>query len=97
MWDGSVFVQRSPSLAALHPPLTVALNPDDWAGLGAGTTGRVRVSSSRGSLVVRAVADASVPTGTAVVPFNLPLGGANALIDASAPYVEVSIEPVGEP
>ena len=34
MWDGGAFVQRSPSLASLHPPLELRVNPDDLARLG---------------------------------------------------------------
>jgi formate dehydrogenase major subunit len=93
MWDGGVLVQRSPSLAALHPAFVLALHPEDLASVAGDGTGKVRVSTRRGSLVVVAVADAGVAPGTAVLPFNLPDGGASALIDASAPYTELSIEP----
>lgn len=94
MWDGGVLVQRSPSLAALHPPLVLALNPYDLARLGAGPAGQVRARTKRGSLVVAAVADPRVPVGVAVLPFNLPGGGAGALIDASRPYTELTVEGV---
>jgi hypothetical protein len=46
---------------------------------------------------VAAVADAGVAAGTAVLPFNLPGGGANSLIDASAPYTELTVEHVVVP
>ncbi len=97
MWDGGVLVQQSPSLAALHPPLAIRVNPDDLARLGNGQTGEVRVSTPRGSLVVPAVPDARVAPGSAVLPFNLPGGGAGSLIDASAAYTELTIEPVSAP
>jgi NADH-quinone oxidoreductase subunit G len=97
MWDGGVLVQRSPSLSALHPVLALALNPEDLARLADGGNGRVRVTTKRGSLVVAAVADAGVAAGTAVLPFNLPGGGANSLIDASAPYTELTVEHVVVP
>jgi anaerobic selenocysteine-containing dehydrogenase len=97
MWDGGVLIRQSPSLAALHPPLALRVNPDDLARLGHGQPGEVRVSTPRGSLVVPAVADARVAPGSAVLPFNLPGGGAGSLIDASAAYTELTIEPVSAP
>jgi NADH-quinone oxidoreductase subunit G len=101
MWDGGVLVQRSPSLAGLHPAFALAVHPDDLARL-AGEGGgpgpaNVRVSTRRGSVVVTTVADPGVAPGTAVLPFNLPTGGANSLIDASAPYTELAVEPVAAP
>ncbi len=44
---------------------------------------QVRVSSQRGSVVVTAMPDPTIPVGIAVLPFNLPGGGAGELIDAS--------------
>jgi NADH-quinone oxidoreductase subunit G len=97
MWDGGVLVQRSPSLAALHPALVLALSPADLARLAPATAGKVRVTTSRGSLEVAVVEDATVPVGTAVLPFNLPGGGAGALIDAAAPFTELTVGPVSAP
>jgi anaerobic selenocysteine-containing dehydrogenase len=97
MWDGGVLVQRSPSLAALHPALALALSPADLARLAPATAGMVRVTTSRGSLEVAVVEDATVPVGTAVLPFNLPGGGAGALIDAAAPFTELTVGPVSAP
>ncbi len=97
MWDGGVLVQRSPSLAALHPPLALAVNPADLDRLGAGPDKKVRVSTGRGTIVVVAVADAAVLPGTAVLPFNLPAGDSGTLIDASAPYTELTVEHVRGP
>ncbi|MGH9105890.1 MAG: molybdopterin dinucleotide binding domain-containing protein, partial [Acidimicrobiales bacterium] len=94
MWDGGVLVQRSPSLAALHPPFAMALHPDDLAGLGADGASEVTASTSRGSVVVALVADPRVAPGTAVLPFNLPEGSAGSLIEASAPWSEVTLRPL---
>jgi hypothetical protein len=41
------------------------------------------------------VADEHVAAGSAVLPFNLPGGGAGSLIDASAAYTELAVEAVG--
>jgi NADH-quinone oxidoreductase subunit G len=97
MWDGGTLVQRSPSLAGLHPPLALRLNPDDLARLGDGQVGEVRVSTHRGSVVLAALADARVAPGSAVLPFNLPGGGAGSLIDAAVDYTELTVQPVSAP
>ena len=97
MWDGGVMVQRSPSLAALHPPLAIRVNPGDLSHLGDGQVGEVRVSTPRGSVVVPVVPDARVTPGSAVLPFNLPGGGAGSLINASAAYTELTLEQVSAP
>ncbi len=91
MWDGGALIQRSPSLASLHPPLELRANPEDLARFGMRPGTQVRVSSQRGSVVVTASADPTVPTGIAVLPFNLPEGGAGDLIDASAPHTDVRL------
>jgi NADH-quinone oxidoreductase subunit G len=91
MWDGGALIQRSPSLASLHPPLELRANPEDLARFGMKPATQVRVSSQRGSVVVTAVPDPSIPVGIAVLPFNLPGGGAGELIDASAPHTDVRL------
>jgi NADH-quinone oxidoreductase subunit G len=91
MWDGGALIQRSPSLASLHPPLELRANPEDLARFGMKPATQVRVSSQRGSVVVTAMPDPSIPTGIAVLPFNLPGGGAGGLIDASAPHTDVRL------
>ena len=97
MWDGGVLVQRSPSLAGLHPPLAVRVNPADLSHIGTGPVGEVRITTARGSVVVPVVPDARVAPGSAVLPFNLPQGGAGSLIDASTDYTELTVEQVGAP
>jgi anaerobic selenocysteine-containing dehydrogenase len=96
MWDGGTFVQFSPSVAQLHPALQLRVNPADLAALGVedGSYVRVNGAAGRAGVVATAWADPSVPGGTAVLPFNLPGGGAGDLIDASAPHTEVSLERV---
>jgi anaerobic selenocysteine-containing dehydrogenase len=96
MWDGGAFVQFSPSLAQLHPALELRVNPGDLARLGVENGSFVRVSAGTGraGVVATAVADAAVRDGTAVLPFNLPGGGAGNLIDALAPHTEITLGPV---
>jgi NADH-quinone oxidoreductase subunit G len=91
MWDGGALVQHSPSLASLHPPLELRANPEDLARVGIEAAAQVRVSSRRGSIVVTAMPDSGVPMGTAVLPFNLPGGGAGDLIDAGSAHTEVRL------
>jgi NADH-quinone oxidoreductase subunit G len=91
MWDGGTLVQRSPSLSQLSPALALRVNPADLQRLGL-VPGRVRASTHRGSLVVPVVGDPGVPQGIAVLPFNLPEGGAGELIDAAAPVTEIKLE-----
>jgi NADH-quinone oxidoreductase subunit G len=96
MWDGGAFVQHSPSVAPLHPSLHLRVNPDDLARLAVENASQVRVRTQNGEagLVVTAVVDPAVPQGTAVLPFNLPGGGAGELITALAPCTEISVEKV---
>jgi anaerobic selenocysteine-containing dehydrogenase len=96
MWDGGTFVQFSPSLAQLHPALQLRVNPGDLARLGVegGSLVRVSAGTGRAGVVATAVADGNVRDGTAVLPFNLPGGGAGDLIDAIAPYTEITLGPV---
>ncbi|MHB1536737.1 MAG: molybdopterin dinucleotide binding domain-containing protein, partial [Acidimicrobiales bacterium] len=95
LWDNGALVQHSPSLAQLHPPWQVLVHPDDMGRLGL-TAGRpVRISSERGLLIAPLRADAGVPAGSIVVPFNLPGGSASALIDAGTAATDVRLETLG--
>jgi NADH-quinone oxidoreductase subunit G len=92
MWDGGTLVQKSPSVARVYPRLTATLNPKDAERLGVGPAQRVKLSSVRGQLGLPVVTDSKVLPGTVVVPFNLPEGGAGELIDAAAPFTELTVE-----
>ncbi len=94
MWDGGAFVQHSPSVASLYRPLELRANPDDLGRLGVAQASRVRVSAEgkQASVVVTAIGDPLVPSGTVVLPFNLPGDGAGLLIDASVAVTEISLE-----
>ncbi|MBV9661395.1 MAG: molybdopterin-dependent oxidoreductase, partial [Acidimicrobiales bacterium] len=95
LWDGGTQAQAAPYLAGLRPAAGVRLHPSVLAGLGVAHGENVVLSSSRGSLTVAAVADPVVPTGTAVLPWNLPGARASELIDSSQPVTEVTVAPVG--
>ncbi len=91
MWDGGTQVQASSHLAGLAPEPTVRLHPGVLAELGVAHGEKVRVRSTRGSLIVAAAADPAVPSGTAVIPWNLPGGRAGDLIDASSRVTYVTV------
>jgi anaerobic selenocysteine-containing dehydrogenase len=88
-------VQGSVSLSALAPGARLRANPYDLGRLGLTTGDRVRVTSSRGSVFLEAVADASLLRGSAALTFNQPGDAAAAdLIDASQPVTDVRVETV---
>ena len=91
LWDGGTEVQSVPALAGLHPAPCLRVHPSVLADLGNADGETVLVSSSRGSVVLAATGDPSLPEGTAFLPWNLPGGRAGDLVDSSAPYTEVTI------
>ncbi len=94
LYDAGVLVQQSPALAALVPGASLRAHPHDLGHLGVKTGDQVRVTSSRGSLTLGAVADSSVLRGSAVLAFNQPGPGAADLIDARHPVTDVRVETV---
>ncbi|HLI54290.1 MAG TPA: NADH-quinone oxidoreductase subunit NuoG [Acidimicrobiales bacterium] len=92
LWDGGTDIQESGMVAALAPSPAVRLNPAVLAELGAADGEKVVLRSARGSLVVEARADAGIPEGTAVLPWNLPGGRAADLIDSGAQVTSVVVE-----
>ena len=94
LYDAGVMSQGSPSLAALAPGARLRANPYDLGRLGLTTGDRVRVTSSRASVFLEAVADATVLRGSAALTFNQPGEGAADLIDASQPVTDVRVETV---
>ena len=92
MWDGGTQVQSVGALASLHPEPVLRVHPSVLAGLGVAHREPVAVKSTAGALTVPAVGDASIPAGTAVLPWNLPGGRAADLIDAFSPVTEVRVE-----
>jgi NADH-quinone oxidoreductase subunit G len=95
LYDQGVLVQHSPSLAQLTVPGELRANPYDLDQLGIGAGDQVRVSSPRGSLVVEAVRDPSLPRGSASLAVNAPGEGAADLIDAAQPVTEIRLQSHG--
>jgi anaerobic selenocysteine-containing dehydrogenase len=84
----------SPSLAHLTRESAVHLHPLDIERVGTTDGARVKVSSTRTSVVFSVVADTSVRRGTAWVPFNQPGPEVGELIDCFAAVNDVRIETI---
>ncbi|HJV08329.1 MAG TPA: molybdopterin dinucleotide binding domain-containing protein, partial [Acidimicrobiales bacterium] len=95
LYDAGALVTRSPSLAALAQAPCLRANPADLGRMGVKTGDRVRVSSSRKSLVLDVAADPHVLRGSAVLAFNARGDGAADLIDAGQPVTDLRVETVG--
>jgi len=65
--------------------------------MGVNTGDRVRVSSSRTSLVLDVAADSHVLRGSAFLAFNALGEGAAELIDATQPVTDLRVETVNGP
>jgi NADH-quinone oxidoreductase subunit G len=92
LYDDGTFVRHSPSLAPLAPGARLRVNPGDLQPLGVGSGSRVGVTSSRGRVVLEAVADPGVPQGTVFLAFNQPESAAADLIDVGQTVTEVRLE-----
>ena len=92
LYDLGALNAHSPSLAPLAPGAPLRVNPTDLGRLGLASGDQVRVTSSRASLVVEAIADPGVPRGVAAMAFNQPGTHAGDLIDADAGVTDVRVE-----
>jgi len=92
-FDRGRAVSATPALAALAAEPVLRANPADVTRIGS-DRGSVRVTSARGSLVVRIVADARVPTGVARFDLAADGDGPAELIDASAIVTDLRVESV---
>jgi NADH-quinone oxidoreductase subunit G len=94
LYDQAVGTAMSPSLAHLTRESAVHLHPLDIERVGTTAGARVKVSSTRTSVVFSVVADTSVRRGTAWVPFNQPGPEVGELIDCFAAVNDVRIETI---
>jgi NADH-quinone oxidoreductase subunit G len=92
LYDSGVAVAASPSLAPLAPGGRLHVHPLDLDRLGATTGTALKVSSASASLVLEVEADPGVARGTAWLPFNQPSSTAGALLDSTAPVVDLRLE-----
>jgi NADH-quinone oxidoreductase subunit G len=92
LYDAGVAVAASPSLAPLAPGGRLHVHPLDLDRLGATTGTALKVSSATASLVLEVEADPGVARGTAWLPFNQPASTAGALLDSTAPVIDLRLE-----
>jgi NADH-quinone oxidoreductase subunit G len=92
LYDLGVALQRSPALAGLATDTVLRMNPTDHERLGVAAGSKVKVTSSRTTLLVDAVPDAGVARGTVALGFNRPGTRAADLIDATEPVTDVRVE-----
>ncbi|MGH9029256.1 MAG: molybdopterin oxidoreductase family protein, partial [Acidimicrobiales bacterium] len=95
LYDDGVMLGACDSLDSLAPAAVAHLNPEDLDRLGVASGGNVRLRSSRGAVVLEALADGEVTKGVAVVGFNLDAAdssAASALIDSAQPVTDVRLE-----
>jgi anaerobic selenocysteine-containing dehydrogenase len=98
LYDNGVLLGHSGALQVLVEPAQVRANRHDLEKLGIGEGGAVRLKSSRGDLVLEAVADATVPRGVASIDFNRDSAtshgrsAAGTLIDSRQAVVDVRME-----
>ena len=92
-YDRGRIVSATPGLAALVGESVLRANPTDVTRIGS-DRGSVRVTSARGSLVVRIVADSRVPAGVARFDLSADGEGPAELIDAANPVTDLRVESV---
>jgi anaerobic selenocysteine-containing dehydrogenase len=88
-WHGGTMTRRS-QLDHIYPEATVEINPQDAARLGVVKDSRMRVSSRRGSIVVKAIVTERSPEGMVFIPFHFAEAAANELtLDARDPQAKI--------
>jgi NADH-quinone oxidoreductase subunit G len=91
LWDAGTLVANSPSLAALAPIPSARIHPADAERLGLQAGDAVRVTSSRGEVILPVRLERGLALGSVVVPFNQPTVSAAWLIDATAAVTAVTV------
>jgi len=88
-WHGGTMTRHS-QLDALYPEALVEVNPTDAALMGITHGATVRVSSRRGSIVLRTRVTEKVNAGVVFIPFHFSEAAANLLtIDALDPQAKI--------
>jgi formate dehydrogenase major subunit len=78
-WHTGSMTRRAAVLDAIEPEAIVGLHPEDAAGLGVTDGQRVRVTSRRGSVTLRARVTSSECRGAVFIPFHFREAAANLL------------------
>lgn len=95
LYDDGVTVACSPSLSVLERQPIARVSPRERGRLGVDDGAAVRLVTGHGSITVPVVADATVPEGVVLLPFNVGDPGAADLIDAEQPVTDVRVETLG--
>ncbi len=85
-------VQENDALAKLAPTPLLHVHPSDLNRFSLADGGLVRVTSSRLTTTLTAVADPGLPRGSCWLAFNLGSTGAADLIDAAEPVTDLAVE-----
>ncbi|MEP6623173.1 MAG: NADH-quinone oxidoreductase subunit NuoG [Acidimicrobiia bacterium] len=94
LYDGGVMTTATPWFAPLVRPAELRVHPQDRDRIGVDDGGTVRVTSARGQLDLAVRGDHAVAAGTAVLAWNLPDHGANALVDATSLVTDLRVESI---
>jgi NADH-quinone oxidoreductase subunit G len=92
LYDLGVALHHSPALSGLASDVVLRMNPTDHERLGVAQGAQVKVTSSRTTVLIAAVADPAVARGVASLGFNRPGIRAADLIDATAVVTDVRVE-----
>ncbi len=95
LYDDSIVVRRSPSLAGLRADTVLRINPYDFDRLGVGVGDEVRISTNRGAATIACHPDGDVPRGAASLRYAQPNLAVAALLDATLPVTDLRVETVG--
>ncbi len=94
LYDDGLMVQQSPPTAELAEEAVLHVSPWNFESLGVSEGDKVKVSSSRGSVVLPITNDPGTPKGVAFLAFNQPGHAARDLIDVDRPVTDVQVETV---
>lgn len=88
-WHGGTMTRRS-KLDDIYPEATVELHPEDATDLAVEEGDRIRVTSRRGQIEVKALVTERSPRGVAFIPFHFAEAAANELtLDARDPQAKI--------
>ena len=97
LYDAAVSTATSPSLESLPGGRGLSVHPSDLERIGVASGDDVKVTGSRGSVVLPVCVDDRVNRGTVWAPFNQPTGERSEgdvrdVVDVDAPVTDVRIE-----
>jgi anaerobic selenocysteine-containing dehydrogenase len=92
LYDEALMVQRSQFTAPLALPAVLHVSPAAYEGLGVSDDEKVKVTSTRGSIVLPVRADPGVPKGVAWLAYDQPGPAGADLIDADTTVTDVRVE-----